>query len=391
MVKNIKDASVGNKTVLVRVEFNGPLADGVVQDVSRIEASLPTIRDLQGRDAKIILISHLGRPKGSFKKEFSLKPIQTVLQHLVQKGTVHFCPSLEEKDIRASLDLLNSGDILLLENIRFDAREEANDPSFAKMLASFGDIFVNDAFSASHRAHASVEGLTHYMPAYGGHQLLHEIKSLESYLSSPEAPFWAIVGGAKISTKLPLLEKLIDVADGIFVGGAMANTLLKSQGYNVGKSLVEDDLIPECERLLKTVQAKKRTLLWPSDVVVAETPESGTFRTTPISDLGTRDMILDVGEKTLSTLESHLKGVKTIVWNGPLGLVEIAPYDQGTQKMGRILSQLSAIKVAGGGDTVSILKKLNLMETFNYVSLAGGAFLEWLEGRELPGIKALQK
>ena len=390
-MKNIKDAAVGNKTVLVRVDYNVPLKDEVVQDMSRIEASLPTIHDLQERDAKIILISHLGRPKGAPKKELSLKPIQGVLQSLVQKGTVYFCPSLKPQDIRTSLDLLNAGDILLLENIRFDAREEANDASFSKMLASFGDIFVNDAFSASHRAHASVEGLTHYMPAYGGHQLLCEIESLEKYLSHPETPFWTIVGGAKISTKLPLLEKLLDVADGIFVGGAMANTLLKSQGYNVGKSLAEDDLIPECKRLIKAAEEKNCTLLWPSDVVVAESPESDTFRTIPISDLETNEMILDVGENTLNILKSHLKSAKTIVWNGPLGLVEIAPYDKGTQSMGCILSQLGAIKVAGGGDTVSILKKLNLIEAFNYVSLAGGAFLEWLEGRELPGIKALQK
>lgn len=389
-MKNIKDAFVGNKTVLLRVDYNVPLKDSVVQDVSRIEGSLPTIHDLQERGAKIILISHLGRPKGDPKKEYSLKPVYAVLQRLVQKGTVHFCDSLEAEDIQASLASVNAGDILLLENIRFDAREEANDASFAKMLASFGDIFVNDAFSASHRAHASVEGITRYMPAYAGYQLLHEIDSLEKYLLSPETPFWAIVGGAKISTKLPLVKRLLDIADGVFVGGAMASTLLKSQGYNVGKSLVEDHLMPECESLIKMAQEKKRTLLWPSDVVVADSPESDSFRTISISDLHENDMILDVGEDTLRTLKRHLKGVQTIVWNGPLGLIEVAPYDKGTQGMGSILSQLDAIKVAGGGDTVSILKKLNLIEAFHYVSLAGGAFLEWLEGRELPGLKALQ-
>lgn len=391
-IKTLKEVTLKNKTVLVRVDFNVPMDDGVVADDSRILAALPTIKLLQEKGAKVILMSHLGRPKGQKKKEFTLLPVVEKLKKLIKNQKIHFAPDIEDEALPQQIQDMNPEEILVLENLRFYPGEEKNSTAFAKHLASLGDIYVNDAFSASHRAHASVAGITDYLPAYAGELLASELKNLDRFLHHPLKPLWAIVGGAKISSKLPLIQTLIQKVDGLIIGGAMANTLLLSAGKNVGTSLVEPDLQGECKKIVAAAKKNKCTLLVPVDVVVAHKPEDGKATVKQVDEIGDEDMILDVGPESIAAIADHLAEAKTVIWNGPLGLIEVPPFEKGTDEVARVLSKLvGVVKVAGGGDTVAILNKLNLIDIFSYVSLAGGAFLEWLEGKELPGIQALRQ
>lgn len=386
----LDDVNVSGKNVLLRGDLNVPMQDGNITDTSRIDRLLPTIQELLSKGAAVTLISHFGRPKGAPNPEYSLLPVYNVLKSELRGFNVEFA-----EDYRQA-HLPNSGELLLLENLRFDPREENNDSSFAQQLCRFGDIYVNDAFSASHRAHASIEAVTHFMPAYAGRLMEEELNALEKSMSSPERPLMAIVGGSKVSTKLELLLNLIQKVDILAVGGAMANTFLKAQGKPTGASLVEDDLIPTALEILKKAEAKKCQILLPIDVVVSPKIEKGTEgKTIDIKDISSGDMILDVGQVSQDNLAEYAGKSKTLIWNGPLGVFEVPPFDQGTNSLAKAVAKLTKsgnlLSVVGGGDTVAALTHAGVIEDFSYVSSAGGAFLEWLEGRELPGVEALKR
>ena len=389
-IKSLQSVTVKGKIVLVRVDFNVPIEDGVISDDTRILAALPTLKYLQETDARIVLMTHLGRPKGKKVKKYSLLPVVEKLKTIVKNTEIHFASDINDQGLKDKIHQMHPGEILVLENVRFYSGEEENSAAFSKHLAGLGDIFVNDAFSASHRAHASVVGITKYLPSYAGLLFFDELRNLDRFLKRPLKPLWAIIGGAKISTKLPLIKSLIDKVDGLIIGGAMANTLLLSQGKNIGASLVERDLENECKKIIAEAEKKKCTLLLPTDVVVAESPDAKNVQVKQVEDIENKDMILDVGPGTIEHIEKCLASAKTVIWNGPLGLIEVPPFEKGTEQVAHMLGKIpGVIKVSGGGDTVAILNKLKFINIFSYVSLAGGAFLEWLEGKELPGIKAL--
>ncbi|HCI49226.1 MAG TPA: phosphoglycerate kinase, partial [Holosporales bacterium] len=389
--KTLSDYSLRDKRVLVRVDFNVPMEQGIISDESRIEAVLPTLRYLQEQGARLILMSHLGRPKGQKESQFSLKPLVRVLKRLLPGTSVSFLEETVGDQVERDSHALKAGDILLLENLRFHKQEEENDKDFAKKLAKLGDLYVNDAFSASHRAHASIDEVTHFLPACAGLLLDSELKQLEKFLTHPKEPMMAILGGAKISSKLALIEHLIPKLDTLLIGGAMVGTLLEAQGIFIGDSLSEPSLRKEALSLLEKVKEKKCKLVLSRDVVVVKNKDSGEEqRITSVHDIREKEMIVDVGPETVELFKETLMGAKTVVWNGPLGRIEVEPFDRGTRQIAEFLAhQKDMITVCGGGDTVSILNKLGVIEKFSYVSMAGGAFLEWLEGRSLPGLKAL--
>ena len=388
-LKTLKTISLNNKAVLIRVDFNVPMQDGKITDLSRIEASLQTINYVLDQGGIPVLMSHLGRPKGKKSADLSLKPVAVALQSLFKGKTVSLIENLEDTSIIRSVKEKDNLTVFLLENLRFNPGEEKDDPLFAKKLAAFGDIYVNDAFSAAHRAHASVTGITRFLPSYAGFQMEEEVLSLERCLSLPRKPYWAIVGGAKISTKLPLIECLMEKVDGLVIGGAMANTLLLAQGKTIGKSLVEPDLLKDALDIIKKVDQNNCELLIPTDVVVSKTIENPNPIVKRVEDVDDQDIILDMGPHTILSIKQKLQEAKTVVWNGPLGLVEVSPFEKGTEEVAKMIGALDAAKVSGGGDTVAILKKLSLEDNFSYISLAGGAFLEWLEGKSLPGLAPL--
>ena len=385
---------IKGKRVLVRVDLNVPMADGKVTDATRIERVAPTILELSDKGAKVVLLAHFGRPKDGPDPALSLEPIARAASHIFDRK-VTFIPDCIGKMVEVAIFAMMPGDIALLENTRFYKGEEKNDPAFTEKLAANGDIFVNDAFSAAHRAHCSTEGLANLLPAYAGRTMEAELEALDRGLGDPERPVVAIVGGAKISTKLDLLMNLVKKVDALVIGGGMANTFLAARGENVGKSLAEHDLAQTARQIMIEAATAGCAIVLPSDGVVAKEFKAGTAsEVVPISAVPADAMILDVGPKTVETINEWIDRANTLVWNGPLGAFEIKPFDKATvaaakhaakrTKAGNLLS------VAGGGDTVAALNHAGVADDFTYVSTAGGAFLEWMEGKELPGVEVLK-
>ena len=385
---------IAGKRVLVRVDLNVPMDGGKVSDTTRIERVLPTIRELSDKKAKVILLAHFGRPKGARVADMSLGPVALAVAGLLGRPVV-FADDCIGQAAKDAVDVMVDGDVLLLENTRYHAGEEKNDPDFAKALAANGDIYVNDAFSAAHRAHGSTEGIARLLPAYAGRTMQAELEALGSALGNPVRPVLAVVGGAKVSSKIDLLENLVAKVDMLVIGGGMANTFLAAQGTDVGKSLCEHDLAETAKRIMTAADKAGCEIVLPADAVVAREFKAGADNETVSLDAIPADsMILDVGAASIETVKTRIDAAKTLVWNGPLGAFEIAPFDTATvaaakhaaanTKAGKLNS------VAGGGDTVAALNHAGAADDFSYVSTAGGAFLEWLEGKELPGVKALE-
>ena len=386
---------IEGRRVLVRADLNVPMQDGKVGDATRLERVAPTLTELAGRGAKVVVLSHFGRPKGKPDAKYSLKPIAEALSAHTG-GKVAFAADCIGDTAAHAVEALAAGGILVLENTRFHAGEEKNDPEFAAALAKNGDIYVNDAFSCAHRAHGSTEGITRFLPSYAGRAMEAELTALEAALGTPQRPVVAVVGGAKISTKIALLANLVKKVDALVIGGGMANTFLAAQGKKIGKSLCEPDLFDIARHILANARAENCDIVLPTDVVVAAEFKAGAAAHTVSADAVPEDMmILDVGPDTLKHLAGRFETAKTVVWNGPLGAFEIPPFDRGTVEAARLVAMRSKqgelVSVAGGGDTVAALNEAGAAEDFTYVSAAGGAFLEWMEGVELPGVAALAK
>jgi phosphoglycerate kinase len=391
--RTLDHADVANKRVLLRVDLNVPMEGGRVSDATRIERIAPTIAELADKGGKVILLSHLGRPKGPDPKE-SLRPVAAAVAEIA-KRPVGFVEDCIGPKAEAAVSAMRPGDVLCLENTRFHKGEERNDQAFVDALAKLGDIWVNDAFSAAHRAHASTEGLGHKLPAYAGRTMQAELDALGKALESPQRPVVAIVGGAKISTKLALLGNLMTKVNVLVIGGAMANTFLAAQGKAVGKSLCEHDLLTTARDILAKAASRHCEIVLPVDAVVAQKFEANApSRVVSVDGVGPDDMILDIGPRSVEHVVSVLARAKTLVWNGPFGAFELEPFDNGTVEVAEAAAELTAtgklVSVAGGGDTVAALNAAGVTERFSYVSTAGGAFLEWLEGKALPGVEVLK-
>jgi phosphoglycerate kinase len=391
--RSLDEADVKDKRVLVRVDFNVPMENGEVTDATRIERAAPTMREIADRGGKVILLSHFGRPKDR-EPRYSLEPVAAVAAGVIGRPVAFAADCVGEIAERA-VAAMQRGEILCLENTRFHDGEEKNDRDFAAKLARLGDIYVDDAFSAAHRAHASVEALAHQLPSYAGRAMQAELEALEKALEAPQRPVAAIVGGAKISSKLDLLGNLLDKVDALIVGGAMANTFLLALGKKVGKSLVEADLAGTAREIMDKARHAKREIVLPVDCVVAEKFEAhAPSRTILVADVGANDMILDIGPRSVEHAVSVLARSRTLLWNGPFGAFEMEPFDNGTVEVAEAAAELTAagklVTVAGGGDTVAALNAAGVTGRFSYVSTAGGAFLEWLEGKPLPGVEVLR-
>jgi len=392
--KTLDHVDVKGKRVLVRVDLNVPVENGVVSDATRIERMAPSITEIADKGGKVILLSHFGRPKGRNPKE-SLKPVAAEVAHII-KRPVKFIDDCIGEAAEHAVAMMKPGDIICLENTRFYPGEEKNDPAFVAALAKLGDIWVNDAFSAAHRAHASTEGLGRVLPAYAGRTLQAELEAFRKVLDAPARPLAAIVGGAKISTKLDLLGHLLAKVDVLIIGGAMANTFLLALNKPIGKSLVERDLIATACKIMDEAKAARREIVLPVDAIVAEKFEAhAPSRAVDIDKVGERDMILDIGPRSVEQVVSVLARAKTLVWNGPFGAFEMEPFDNGTIEVAEAAAELTEAgklaSVAGGGDTVAALNAAGVADRFTYVSTAGGAFLEWLEGKPLPGVEVLRQ
>ncbi|WP_040325174.1 phosphoglycerate kinase [Aurantimonas manganoxydans] len=392
--KTLDDADVTGKRVLLRVDLNVPIKDGEVGDRTRIERILPTIREIADKGGRVILLAHFGRPKGQPNPEMSLEPLAPVLSQML--GTpVGFADDCIGPVAAGIVAALKDGNVVLLENTRFHAGEEKNDEEFASQLASLGDIFVNDAFSAAHRAHASTEGLARHLPSYAGRTMQAELEALEKGLGNPERPVVAVVGGAKVSTKIDLLSNLVTRVDALVIGGGMANTFLAAQGIDVGKSLCEHDLADTARAILDAAKTAGCEIVLPVDAVVAGEFKAGAANeTVAVGAVPADAMILDAGPKTVDLVSGWLDKAKTLVWNGPLGAFEIEPFDAATMAAARHAARRTKagdlVSVAGGGDTVAALNQAGVADDFTYVSTAGGAFLEWMEGKPLPGVEVLK-
>ncbi|HEX3246793.1 MAG TPA: phosphoglycerate kinase [Chloroflexota bacterium] len=390
-MRTLKDLNVDGKTVLVRVDYNVPLdTDGRVADATRIRATLPTIAWLRDRHARVVLMSHLGRPDGEVKASFSLKPVAAELEKLLG-APVRFAPDCIGPQAAAVIQQLQPGDVALLENVRFHAGEEKNDKDFAQRLAANGEAYVNDAFGTAHRAHASTEGLAHLLPSAAGLLLEREVSVLDSLLHGAETPFIAVIGGAKVSTKLAVLESLVDRVNGLLIGGGMANTFLKAQGYEVGKSLLELDQIPNAQALFKRAAERGVTIEIPDDVVITtKLAQDGDRRVVRGSAIPADGIVADIGPDSVERYGKVLSGARTIFWNGPMGVFEIEQFAEGTRRIAQLIANSGAVTVVGGGESVQAVEELGLAEKMTHVSTGGGAALEFIEGRTLPGVAALQ-
>jgi phosphoglycerate kinase len=391
--RTLDHADVKGKRVLVRADLNVPVENSVVTDATRIERMAPAITEIADKGGKVILLSHFGRPKGRDTKN-SLKPVAAEVAHVL-KRPVKFVDDCIGEVAERAVAAMKNGDIACLENTRFYPGEDKHDPAFVAALAKLGDIYVNDAFSVSHRAHASTEGLAHVLPAYAGRTLQAELEAFEKVLDNPARPLTAIVGGAKISTKLDLLGHLLKKVDVLIVGGAMANTFLLALNKPVGKSLVERDLVDTARTIMDEAKSAKREIVLPVDAVAAEEfAANAPSRVVDVNQVGAKDMILDIGPRSVEYAVSVLARSKTLVWNGPFGAFEIEPFDNGTVEVAEAAAELTEagklVTVAGGGDTVAALNLAGVVDRLTYVSTAGGAFLEWLEGKALPGVEVLR-
>ncbi|MEP7348975.1 MAG: phosphoglycerate kinase [Sphingorhabdus sp.] len=385
---------ITGKRALVRVDLNVPMADGRVTDATRLQALVPTVAELSDKGAKVLLLAHFGRPKGAKHSEMSVSMVLDALQNVLGRE-IMFVPEIAGDVVAQSVGILGNGDIALLENTRFWPGEEKNDPELAKAVAANGDFYVNDAFSAAHRAHVSTEGLAHLLPAYAGRSMEAELKALEAALGNPEHPVAAVVGGAKVSSKLDVLTNLVTKVDHLIIGGGMANTFLAARGVNVGKSLCEHDLADTANAILDAADKAGCTVHLPYDVVTSlEFRANPPIRTVNVHEVREDEMILDVGPAAVEALADVLKNCRTLVWNGPMGAFEIEPFDAATVALAKTAAALtkegSLISVAGGGDTVAALAHAGVTQDFSFISTAGGAFLEWMEGKPLPGVEALQ-
>jgi phosphoglycerate kinase len=393
--RTLDDIDVTDKRVLVRADLNVPVKDGQVTDTTRIDRTALTLRELAERGARIVVLSHFGRPKGKAVAEMSLKPVVAPLSAALGGRPVAFAEDCIGPAPERVVAGLKRGDVALLENLRFHAEEEADDASFAAKLAALGDIYVNDAFSAAHRAHASTASLARLLPAAAGRLMQAELEHLAQALEKPQRPVAAIVGGAKVSTKIDLLRNLVGKVDALVVGGGMANTFLAGRGVEIGGSLAERDMADTARAIEAEAAARGCAILLPVDAVVAATLKPGVeTRTVGIGAVPKDQLILDVGPATVAEIEGRLESSRTLVWNGPLGAFETAPFDRGTVAVAQAAAELTRsgrlLSVAGGGDTVAALAQAGVVDQFSYVSTAGGAFLEWLEGKELPGVVALR-
>ena len=393
-IRTLDDVDPAGRRVLVRVDLNVPIEDGRISDDTRLRAALPTIHELRARGAKVVLLSHFGRPKGQRVESMSLRFLVEPLSALIG-APVAFA---DDCIGRAALDAeqaMGPGEVLLLENLRFHAGEEADDPEFARELAILGDLYVNDAFSAAHRAHASTEGIARILPSCAGRSMQTELEHLEKALGSPRRPVMGIVGGAKVSTKLELLDNLVGKLDRLAIGGGMANTFLYAQGHDVGGSLCEKDLAETARTILEKAEAAGCEILLPTDVVAARKLQSyADNRTVDLDGVAPDESIFDVGPRSLQRILDAIAASRTLVWNGPLGVFEVPPFDKGTVAAARQAARLAKagtlVAVGGGGDTVAALNMAGVADDFTYVSTAGGAFLEWMEGKTLPGVAALE-
>jgi phosphoglycerate kinase len=388
----IRDLDAAGKRVFVRVDFNVPLEDGKITDDSRIVAALPTIKSLLSQGAIVILASHLGRPDGKVQDSMRLRPVAERLSQLL-KMPVPVTGDALGVGTEDAIKRLKPGECILLENLRFHSEEEKNDPAFAKALASYADVYVNDAFGTAHRAHASTEGITHYLPAYAGLLMEKEIEFLGKLMENPERPFAAIIGGAKVSGKIKVLRNLVDKVDVLVIGGGMANTFLLAQGKQVGKSLVEPDRVEDARAIMESAAAHGTKIVLPSDVVVAKEVTRGSeYKTVPSDKVPASWNIVDVGKNSLDAMRKALEPVKTVFWNGPLGVFEIPTFSVGTKEIARFLAgraQAGATVVVGGGDSVAAVEQQGLADKMTHISTGGGASLEFLEGKELPGVAVL--
>ena len=391
--RTIDDLDCAGRRVLLRADLNVPVRDGRITDLTRIERLTPTIRELAGKGARVIVVSHFDRPQGRRVPEMSLAPVSAALAEALGHPVL-FAQDCIGPDAQAAVAALRDGQVLVLENTRYHPGEEANDPELARALASLADIYVNDAFSAAHRAHASTEGVARHLPSHAGRLMQKELDALTLALENPECPVGAVVGGAKISTKLDLIGNILSKVDVLIIGGAMANTFLAARGVQVGRSLQEAEMHGTARAIMAQAEARGTRILLPVDAVVAREFKAGADnQTVPIDAVPADAMILDAGPLTVAHLAEEAAKLRTLVWNGPLGAFEIAPFDVGTNTLARAVAALTKAgtlrSVAGGGDTVSALRHAGVTEEFSYVSTAGGAFLEWLEGKTLPGIQAL--
>lgn len=387
MMKTIRDFDVKGKKVLIRVDYNVPLENGKIVDDTRILETLPTINYIVNSFGKVILCSHLGRPKGKRVPEYSLRPVYEYLKDIFKTRTVKFIEDILSEEAERELQGLKEGEILLLENIRFYEGETKNDPEFAKRLAKFADIFINDAFSVSHRSHASVVGVASLVKERGiGFQMEKELKYLSKIVGRPDRPFYAVVGGSKVSTKIGVLRNLLNKLDKLIIGGAMANTFLAAKGYQVGDSLVESEYVELAREIIKEAKELEVKLYLPVDVVVEN---NGQVQEKSLRSIVKEDKIYDIGSETIKLFCNSLEGAKTVIWNGPLGYFEKEPFQRGTIEIARKIASLGCTTIAGGGDTLAAIKLACVDTGFSYVSTAGGAFLEYLEGKDLPGLSVL--
>ena len=394
MFKTLDDIDCRGRRILVRGDLNVPVRDGAVTDTTRLDRLAPTLLELAEKGAKVVVLSHFGRPRGEVVPELTLRPIADALSVSLGGRPVAFADDCIGDGVATVVDALADGDVLLLENLRFHCGEEANAPDFAAALARLGDVYVNDGFSVSHRAHASTAGIAGHLPAFAGRGMQAELEALSAALETPRKPVAALVGGAKVSTKLAVLGHLLDKVGSLIIGGGMANTFLFALGTDIGASLCEKDLADTAREIMARADETGCRIVLPQDVVIAAALEEGAeCETVPIAAVPSDQMILDVGPDSISALNAHLADCGTLLWNGPLGAFEFAPFDLGTNAVARRAAELTStgdlVSVAGGGDTVAALAHADALEQFSYVSTAGGAFLEWLEGKELPGVAAL--
>ena len=393
--RSLDDLSVAGKRIVIRLDLNVPLDGGVVRDTTRIDRIVPGLNELAEQGCVIAILAHFGRPKGKVEPTMSLAPVATALADALKREVRFVATDWNDGNAGQAVASAEAGDILLLENTRFHAGEEANDPQLAQKFAELGDVYVNDAFSAAHRAHASTEGIAHLLPAVAGRTMAAELLALETALERPERPLVAVIGGAKISTKLELLGNLTRIADTIIIGGGMANTFLAARDINVGKSLCEADLIDTARSILEDAASSNCRIVLPSDVVVAKEFAAGAEnRACAVDQVADNEMILDIGPNSIAEVKNVFDDAATVVWNGPFGAFELEPFDAGTVAAAQHAAKRTAsgnlVTVAGGGDTVAALNHANAADRFTYVSTAGGAFLEWMEGKPLPGVAALK-
>ncbi len=390
-VRTINDIDPEGKRILVRVDFNVPLKDGKITDDTRMRRALPTLRDLLERGASLVVMSHLGRPKGEKKPELSLSILKNHLEELTEAEVI-MAPDVIGPEVEKLADSLKAGQILLLENTRYYKEETANDTGFSEKLAKLGDLYVNDAFGAAHRAHASTEGITKFLPSVAGYLMEKECEFFDKVLENPEKPFVAIIGGAKVSSKIAVLDSLLDKADIFVIGGGMAYTFLKVQGYGVGKSLVEDEYADTAKAFLEKAEKQGVKVLLPLDHVVAD-EFSETASPVAIDDVNVPDgkLALDIGPKTIAAVRELLSSAKTVVWNGPMGVFEFDAFAKGTLDVANMVAECKGTTVVGGGDSVAAVNKFNLADKIDHVSTGGGASLEYLEGKALPGVMALKE